>query len=249
MFQHPLNVLHRDDSIVVIDKPPEVLSHPHPMHSESADCIALVSSMLGQRIYGVHRLDRAASGVMVFSLSSESAADLCRQFRDRMIGKRYVALVRGHLLDKVEIDTPMKTARSGPLRDAVTIATPVSRTVVPAPVGAYDEAWYTLAELVLMTGRRHQARRHLARINCPIINDNKHGDRAHNEYYRSRFGTRWMMLRAHGLRFRHPRSGAQLRVRAGLPDWWCTVLKGVGLSATKDMMEETVTIGPCSRNA
>ncbi|MDJ0739668.1 MAG: RluA family pseudouridine synthase [Gammaproteobacteria bacterium] len=113
-----------------------------------------------------HRLDRAASGLMVLAHGKGDAADLARQFRERQVRKRYVAVVHGCLVGERRIEQPLDD------KPAVSIV----RTL------AIDErAGRSQVEVTIETGRKHQIRRHLAAAGFPIVGDRHHGNAARDD--------------------------------------------------------------------
>ncbi|MFW6329337.1 MAG: pseudouridine synthase [Alkalispirochaetaceae bacterium] len=237
-----LEILYEDGAILLADKPSGMIVHPNAWDPKAPNCVHTLARRLGRRVHNVHRLDRATSGVMVFALTSATAAELSRQFREREVSKRYVAVVRGHLRSSVRIDKPLP-GREGELAASVSEVEPLCTTVVREPVGRYDEAWLSLLALTLLTGRRHQARRHLRSITHPIIGDRQYGDNRNNNLFLSLTGRRELMLRAVELRFTHPDSGERMVVSGGLPEWWREALDSVGLTPPASLSRRGVEKG------
>jgi tRNA pseudouridine65 synthase len=208
-----------------------MLTHSNSFDRHTPNVLMVLGSVLGRPVHTVHRLDRMTSGVMVLALDRESAAHLSLQFRERSVEKEYVAIVRGHLDESGEIESPIPRNIRGDAVPARTSYRTLGRGIVNEPVGRYDEAWMSLAALQLHTGRSHQARRHLHQINHPVVGDNKHGDKTYNRWTASRFGERHMYLRACSLEFTHPRFGTRMRAAVGLPELWLRVLGEFGMTA------------------
>jgi len=135
----------------------------------------------------VHRLDRAASGLMLVAHSKAMARQLATLFEHRQVGKRYRVLVQGkfplHPLEHV-FDTPL---------DAKPARSIVQRLAFDAASGR------SLLEVLIETGRKHQIRRHLAGAGFPVVGDRLYGGKAWDEDLR---------LAAVSLSFTHPGSGA-----------------------------------------
>jgi tRNA pseudouridine65 synthase len=237
-------VLYRDETIVVVDKPAGLLVHPNPHERGAPTCLWMLRDALGEDVACVHRIDRGASGLVLFAASRESAGLLAVQFRERSVGKRYLALVRGHLLEARSIDQPVPRdlgSRPVPSRSFVT---PLARTVLPEPVSIYPEGWFTLAEVELLTGRMHQARKHLHHVNHPVIGDKKHGDPAQNRFFAERFDARELFLRAYRLRFTHPVTGLTVQACAGLSASWIRITRLIGITIPPGLaIEPSVSIG------
>jgi tRNA pseudouridine65 synthase len=222
--QDELRILHYDDEIAIIDKPGGLIVHPNKYARREPNLINTVGGRLQRRIYTVHRLDRGTSGLMLFALTREAAGRLSEQFRSRAVEKHYLAAVRGHPAPEGTIEKPLRRAGEEEGRPATTHFETLARSEVPVPVGPYETAWFALVELTLVTGRPHQARRHLQNIDHPVIGDQQHGDRANNRFFWDRIGERHLLLRALRLRFEHPRTGARVSAYAGVSPLWQTAL-------------------------
>lgn len=108
----------------------------------------------------VHRLDRAASGLMIIAHQKKAAAALAALFEKRQITKQYQAIVAGHFADELQMDTPLAG------REALSVARRVD----------YDDIMdRSLLEVEISTGRKHQIRQHLAAAGFPIIGDRMYG--------------------------------------------------------------------------
>jgi tRNA pseudouridine65 synthase len=224
-----IRIVRLDDQFVVIDKPPAMLTHANSFDRHSPTVVMVMGSRLGSAVYNVHRLDRMTTGAMVLARTADAASELSRQFRDREVEKRYVAIVRGHLDDAGTIDHPIASASHGDRQEARTDYLTLGRGRLDEPIGRYSESWFSLVELRLHTGRSHQARRHLHRIDHPVIGDRKHGDKAYNRAVAALLGEKHLFLRANGLSFRHPVHGETVTVHLSLPEVWLRFLNMMGL--------------------
>ncbi len=121
---------------------------------------------------------------------------------------------------------------------STTAVRPIARAVLHEPVGRYDEGWFTLVGVDLLTGRMHQARKHLHHIDHPVIGDKKHGDPAQNRFFAQRLGAPGLFLRAYRLRFRHPVTGLSVEACAGLSEAWIRVAAALGLEIPADLPRE-----------
>jgi len=136
----------------------------------------------------VHRLDRAASGLILIAHRKRVAAALARMFRERRMEKHYRAGVRGHFPDTPEALVIEAPINGRPARSLVRL------------LGYDQDADQSLLEVEIETGRKHQIRRHLAGQGYPIIGDRLYGS--------PEVGTD-LRLRAQSLAFRCPVTGAQ----------------------------------------
>ncbi len=164
------------------------------------------------KLYLVHRLDRPATGVVVFAKTKTMVGSLGDQFKVRTVRKTYLAVVKDlppekegtlrHFLQKNE-----KANRSA-ATDNEAAGGDLSEMSYRL-LGSSDN--YHLLEVQLHTGRHHQIRAQLAAIGCPIKGDVKYGARRGNR-------DRSINLHAWKLGFRHPVSGEQVELTAALPD-------------------------------
>ena len=98
LFDIPmLDILYRDQWLIAVAKPSGLLVHRSLIAAqEERFAVQLLRDQIGQRVYPAHRLDRGTSGVLLFALDRHTATTLGAQFESRAVGKRYLAIVRGH---------------------------------------------------------------------------------------------------------------------------------------------------------
>ena len=210
-----LPILYHDEQIVVIDKPSNLLVHRSEIdRHETRFAIQVLRDQIGQRVWPAHRLDRGTSGILLFGLSKEMASLLGRQFEAGTVGKTYRAVVRGHPPEEGRIDHPLSRQRdpyefvgersSTEAQDALTHFRRLAEIELPVAVDRYPCSRYALLELIPITGRRHQLRRHLKHIAHPIIGDSTYGKGRHNRYFAEHLGCQRLLLACTGLSFIHP---------------------------------------------
>jgi len=194
-------ILHRDARCVAVDKPSGIATHRGWADDDDA-LLQLVRDTVNAYVYPIHRLDRGASGVVLFALDNPAA----RAFSDAwpQADKRYVAITRGHPPEHVVIDHPVPKAPGEARVDAVT------------------EIWcretfgrYAVVEARPRTGRLHQIRRHLKHISCPLIGDVRYGKGEHNRIFRTQHGLHRLALHCTSLTVPHP-DGTTLAVTCEL---------------------------------
>ena len=212
-------ILHEDDDLVIADKPAGLLT----LSTEAGEKDTLLSRVNAylqfryrKRPYVgvVHRLDKETSGAVVFARSREVLRGLQELFRRHDVEREYVALVEG----RVE-------------KDAGTIGLEVVRdrgdrrrgTARPGEKGIRAVTHYRVLErfagatavaLTLETGRTHQIRIHLAALGHPVIGDAVYRPR---HFSPPAVTAERQMLHARTLGFRHPRTGAAIRVQSDPP--------------------------------
>ena len=179
-----IEILYIDADCVAVNKPSGLAVH-RGWADDDAFAMTLVRDALGKWVYPVHRLDRGASGVLLFGLSSTSARALCERFEQRQVQKTYFALVRGAPPASLVIDHPLKPDNGNVAQPAVTEVQRLEQ------LGRY--AWL---RALPHTGRLHQIRRHLKHVSCPIIGDVRYGKGEHNRLFRERYALHRLALHA-----------------------------------------------------
>jgi tRNA pseudouridine65 synthase len=203
-----VRLLLRDEHLAIVDKPSGLLVHRGGFADAGADAaVQQARALLGAFVFPVHRLDRGASGVLVFALSSDVAAALHAAFEEGRVEKRYLAIVRGRAPEDVLVDHPIPRREDGP---RVPATTHIRRLAVALRA--------SLVEARPHTGRLHQVRRHLKHLSHPILGDANYGELRANRAARAEHGLARLALHAAGLRFLHPVLGTWVEVEAPLPD-------------------------------
>jgi len=186
----PLDILHEDDDLIVINKPDDIIVHPARGNLSGTIINALAwhfqhrsggaLSSVGEEFARpgvVHRLDRHTTGVMVAAKSDTAHWRLGKQFEHRQIEKRYLAIVHGRMEPAADvIDLPL--GKHPTVREKYAVRwdeTGKSSVTIYRVRELYDD--YTLVELELKTGRTHQIRIHLSHIGYPIVGDDMYGGR------------------------------------------------------------------------
>ena len=228
----PLDVVYRDDDVIVIDKPAGLVTHPSPGHDRGTLVNALLGLEAGNRGLGtaaglerpgiVHRLDRDTSGLIVVARNDAAQVSLQAQLKARRVRKTYLALAGGVVNAQVgRIEKPIGRDPRNRLRQAVTAEGK------PATTGYRVRerfAEWTLLELDLVTGRTHQIRVHLASIGHAVAGDTVYASGA---VRRGPDRLERLFLHAWKLEFVSPGSGRLVRCEAPLPDELESVLDGL----------------------
>lgn len=193
-------LIHLDDSLLVADKPAGLLAVPGRGEDKQDCLIARVQAEFPDALT-VHRLDMATSGLMLFARGAEMQSRLSQMFRERLIAKRYVALIAGKIAPETgEIALPLIADWPNRPRQKVDHDTG-KPSLTRYRLLDYDAASdIGRVELEPVTGRTHQLRVHLAAIGHAIVGDTLYDGRPAER----------LMLHACLLSFAHPLSGQPL---------------------------------------
>lgn len=206
--QDPLNLLYTDHHLLVVDKPPGLLSVPGK-GAHLADCLLTRIQAAFPEALLIHRLDRDTSGVMIFALSAMAQRHLGLQFEKRQTKKVYYAHVWGRVEEKTgTVDLPI--AVDWPNRPLQRVDHENGRAAVTGWRVVRHEENSTRIRLYPQTGRSHQLRVHMKEIGHPILGD---------PFYatgEARAAPR-LMLHAESLRLRHPEGGRGMNFSAPRP--------------------------------
>ena len=221
----PLDILHEDEDLLVLNKPPGLVVHPAAGHQEHTLVNALLHHCAGQlsgiggvaRPGIVHRLDKETSGCLVVAKNDAAHLKLSEQFASRAVTKIYQAIVCGQLPRAAgEINASIARHPTQRKRMAVT------RSGGRQARTSYRvlEQWKNAArvEVRLHTGRTHQIRVHLEHLGCPVVGDLVYGKR---QNVRLKDATGYVaprqLLHAAKLALVHPRTQRRMTFEAALP--------------------------------
>ena len=206
-LNHP--IIYEDENILIIDKPRGLLVHG----DENEKVVTLANEVINYLYFKgeydpkekgftpapAHRLDRNTSGLVVFAKNLVSLQELEELFKEKdNISKEYLALVKGHVDHKLEIDSPL-------LKDEKTGTVRVSKYGKSALTYVEKVKFYgdfTLVNVKILTGRTHQIRVHLASLNYPVVGDSKYGDFKINKEFKDLYGFENQFLHAYKLTFK-----------------------------------------------
>jgi 23S rRNA pseudouridine1911/1915/1917 synthase len=231
----PLDVLFEDDDLLVLNKPPGLVTHPSAGHDEGTLVNALLHHCEGQlsgiggvvRPGIVHRLDKETSGCLVVAKNDATHLALSSQFADRRVQKVYHAVTCGAV-----------TPDHGDIRAAIA-RHPTHRKRMAVTDGSGREAWTsyrvlerlreaTLVEATLHTGRTHQVRVHFKHLGFPLVGDATYGNRQNKRLSELTGVTApRQMLHARRLAFEHPRTKRARAFEAPWPDDFVEVLEAL----------------------
>lgn len=221
----PIEILYKDEYLVVVNKPAGMVVYPAAGHGHGTLMNALLYHCKKLATVGgplrpgvVHRLDKDTSGVMVVAMNDEIYYNLIEQFRKRTINRRYVALIYGDL-EKDDGEIASRIGRSASDRKKMSTRTKKGKEAFTRwkVLERYGNA--TFIEVKLGTGRTHQIRVHFASIGHPVLGDKTYGKKVEVEMKTKKklFFPR-QMLHAELLGFTHPTTGKYLEFSSEIPD-------------------------------
>jgi len=206
MSNMDIKILYEDENCLVIDKPAGMMVHSdgrdkgpfitdwvvkhYPKTANVGDPMTDQQGKPINRAGIVHRLDRETSGALIIAKTQEAHASLKKQFQDRTISKRYLAIVWGDMdEDFGTINRPIGRSANdfrkysaqrgarGDMREAETYWTKKGKGVAFVPdysskdLTKQIEAKFSLVEVEPKTGRTHQIRVHMNAVNHPVVGD------------------------------------------------------------------------------
>ena len=224
------HILFEDHDLMVINKPSGVAVHGGSGISFGLIEILRAMRPLAKRIELVHRLDKDTSGCILIAKKAMVLRDLHAQIREDKMIKEYLTLLSNHWpKSKHKIDLPLlkNTLQSG------------ERVVKVDPTGKQSISFFKVADsylnadlvtVRLKTGRTHQIRVHALSQGCPIVGDDKYGDKTVNKNFK-KYGIKRLALHAQFLSFRHPNieneQDTWMKIEAPLHDDFKTAIKNL----------------------
>ncbi|AGF49171.1 RluA family pseudouridine synthase [Candidatus Kinetoplastidibacterium galati] len=217
------SVAYEDDYLLVIDKPSGVA-----VHGGSGISFGVIEQV--REFYKnnnflelVHRLDRDTSGLLVIAKKRSALLAMHSMLRDRLIYKKYIALVNGRWLNKrqhIKFCLSKWLTKSGERRVRVDPNGQEAHTAVNL-IKNYGDS-YSLVEVDLYSGRTHQIRVHLSSVGFPIVGDTKYGIDLSNCDKKINF--KRLLLHAHSLKFTHPNTGKETKIVSKLPSDYSNII-------------------------
>jgi 23S rRNA pseudouridine1911/1915/1917 synthase len=216
-------VLHEDDDLLVIAKPPGVVVHPAAGHSKGTlvhGLLAYCDNLSGisgvERPGIVHRLDKDTSGVMVIAKSDKSHHGLVELFKTRQVKKVYHAIVFGKPgTQKGCISRAIGRHRSNRKKMAVLLHGGREAVTCWSVLQELSD-FATYLEVLPETGRTHQIRVHMAHLGYPVAGDKLYGSKQ-QAHMNDKYCIKRQCLHAYSLSFTHPVTGKWLEFAS--PVW------------------------------
>jgi 23S rRNA pseudouridine1911/1915/1917 synthase len=211
----PIDIVYEDNSIVVVNKPPDLVVHP----GAACEDISVVSALLYRNVTlsnigapirpgVVHRIDKDTSGIIVLAKTDRAHFMLAKQFFSHTIDRKYIGVVQGHLTEREGVvDMPIARHQIKRKEFCVRANGKPAKTSykVLKNLDAMD-----VVQFRLYTGRTHQIRVHMKHIKHPLVGDKVYGSKKENNIKRQ-------ALHAFYLSFRHPETQETVSFASKLP--------------------------------
>jgi 23S rRNA pseudouridine1911/1915/1917 synthase len=171
----------------------------------------------------VHRLDKDTSGLLVVARNEVAQTHLVRQLQARTMGREYLALAHGRMLNAGTVDRPIGRDPRVPVRMSVERPNAPKAAITHYSLlrgGEYQDSNISEVSCRLETGRTHQIRVHLASLGHPLLGDTQYGGRLLGDAHRQ-------MLHAYRLRFDDPSTDTEVSFVAPVPEDMGKVLEGI----------------------
>lgn len=235
----PLEIVHEDSELLVINKPPGLVVHPGAGNPEGTLLNALIAHApkLAQlpRAGIVHRLDKDTSGLMVVAKTEQARQHLIAQLQEHDVEREYLAIVNGVMVAGGTIEAPIGRHRTQRTRMAVSSQgkPAVSHYRVIKKYRAH-----TLVQVSLESGRTHQIRVHMAHLHYPVVGDPVYGGRlkipagADDKLKNALRGFRRQALHALKLSLTHPKTGKRVQWATSVPGDMSKLMEALALDAT-----------------
>ena len=193
-----LPIIFQNEEIIAINKPHGLFVHRSRMSgTETEFAMYILRDQIGQKVYPAHRLDRKTSGVLLFTKTKDGDRKYQGLFQNKKTSKKYLTIVRGYIPEEGTIDYAL--TQDDKTKDALTHYKRLETFEIDLPFGLHQTSRYSLVELIPMTGRFHQLRKHMAHIRHPIIGDRPHGCNQQNRLWKEHFEIDTMFLHAQEL--------------------------------------------------
>ncbi len=250
----PLDILYEDRHILVLNKPSGVLSQ-----KAKPDDVSMVEQIIAYerekgRMQGespqafrpsvCNRLDRNTSGILIAGVSLSGLQTMSELLRERSIHKFYYCLVMGTVSRKQNVEGYLsKNSASNRVSITKQPTDETSRMIQTVYKPVASNGSVTLLQVLLVTGRPHQIRAHLASEGHPIVGDEKYGNHRLNERYRKKYGLTSQLL--HAFRLVFPQITGEFsylsgkEIEAPLPGQFRTILEGEGIFPDKTASGKT----------
>ena len=223
-----IEIIYQDDQFLAVNKPEGLLVHKTNIDKyETRYLLQELRDQIGKYLYPVHRLDKPTSGLILFALNPETAAFLQKQIEDNTAKKDYLLVCRGYCPENGTIDHPLKPIdefkskrkkpkEQKPAKSATTTFKRLNIIELPVSIDKYPSSRYSFVKARILTGRKHQIRRHFKHISHPIIGCPKYGKSTHNKYFSEQLETPRLLLHSYQMTIKNPLTDEEIQLPAPL---------------------------------
>ena len=236
----PIDILYEDEHVLFLNKPAGILSQKaRPEDVSVVEQLIAYELDKGQatpqslktfRPSVCNRLDRNTSGIVVAGVSLTGLQVMSEMLKNRTMHKYYLCLVRGEVREKQRISGYLtKDEQTNQVRVTTRPLSSQSQAIETEYEPVVGNQFATLLRVLLITGRSHQIRAHLASVGHPLIGDTKYGSEKVNRIYRERYGLSHQLL--HSCRLELPVIEGKLSylsgkvIEAPLPEQFTRILE------------------------
>ena len=220
----PLDIIHEDDALLIINKPIGLVVHPGAGNPDSTLMNALLHHAPALRSLPragiLHRIDKNTSGLLAIAKTESALTHLGHQLKERTLGREYQAIVYGHMISGGTVDAPID--RHPIDRKRMNVSETGKMAITHYRV-AERFRFHTLLNVKLETGRTHQIRVHLSHMQYPLVGDVAYGGRVQlkkgmsDELIIALREFKRQALHAFALNLIHPETEELMRFEAPLP--------------------------------
>lgn len=236
VFRNPrMQLIYEDDDVIVVNKGYGLLSVGTGNQKKEPTAYNILKDYVKdvdprQKIFVVHRLDRATSGLMMFAKSTEAQEAMQHNWNNMVLERKYVAVVEGNIKEDEGI---IKTYLGETSRFEVYSSNEPGEGLRPATTRFKVLArgnGYSLVEFSLDTGRKNQIRVHAKELGHPIVGDRKYGAKSSP--------INRLALHARTLRFAHPITRLDMNFETPIPTKFLKMVGGLKEGSRKDNDKE-----------
>lgn len=214
----PLTVLYEDDTLLAVEKQPDMLTHPS-LKQHYGTLVSLALGHAAERgealtLHPLHRLDRDTSGIVVFAKHAHVQGHWMEQLKAGQVEKEYLGLVLGRMpAETGSIDGGIGRAPDSYLTRRIDADGLPARTEY-LELQVHTISGYTVSQVLLrpVTGRTHQLRLHCLSVGAPLLGDTQY-ETLESKMLTEAWGISGQLLHAWRLAFQHPFTGERLDIR------------------------------------
>lgn len=215
-MEKEIKIIYEDDDLMVVDKPAGLVTTKERKGEQyTLEDWVSVKQNIKERLERngiVHRLDKGTSGLVLIAKNEKILLDLKKQFKNRLVKKKYLAMVCGDVTLEGEMDVPIGRSKYSFGKFAVSIDGKKAKTSFKLLSKYKNEGKiYSLVEIDLMTGRTHQIRVHFSYLRWPLLGDKLYGGSGDDNLNRP-------FLHAFFVKFKHPTSDKEMCFQTDLPE-------------------------------